>query len=208
MLVGRGRRLPRHRKVFGVVLLIVLVGALLAGCGAGRSNSSSQAAEGASRQFGNPEGSKGKEAVATFGKEAGEAERVEASAVLTENLKARWRANFAKQCATLGKRGLEAVLGPWKSADAKEIAKCAKALKAFAEPLAGSKAIRKNTLSGEIAALRVKEGQAYALYHGNDGNDYSMPMEKEGGSWKVGAILTTELPTGRTKAEVQKKKAS
>jgi hypothetical protein len=197
-----------HHRAMSMVLAVVIV-ALVAGCGGGSGGSSSSPAAGeARRQFQNPEGPKGSEAVATFGKEAGEAERSEASAVLAENLRARQEANFAKQCATLGKLGLESVLGPWKNADAKEIAKCTAALKGFAEPLSGSKAVRKNTLSGEIAALRIKGGQAYALYHGNDGKDYAMPMEQEGGSWKVGSITTIELPTGKAKTEPPQKKGA
>lgn len=187
-----------------LVVVAVLLAALLVGCGGGGSSGSDSSAGEAGRQFKDPEGPKGKEAVATFGKESGETERSAASAILTENLVARQEADFGKQCATLGKRGLESVLGPWKSADAKEVSKCAKALKGFAEPLSSSKAIRKNTLSGEISALRVKGRRGYALYHGNDGNDYAMPMEKEGGSWKVGSITTIKLPTeAKTKTQAE-----
>lgn len=188
--------------------LLALLALLLVGCGgggsstsAGATNASDEVAE-PSKEFQDPEGPKGPEPVATFGKESGSPEREDASAVLAENLTARERANFAKQCETLGKRGIEAVLGEGK---ANERSKCEKELKKLAEPLSGSKEIRADTLSGEIAALRVKGKQAYALYHGNDGKDYAMPMEEEGGIWKVGGIITTELPQEKPKPKKQKK---
>jgi hypothetical protein len=188
--------------------LVLFVGVLLGGCG-GTSGSTGSRAGGAgdppstepSKQFQNPAGADGKEAVATFGQESSETERAEASSVLTENLTARQEADFATQCATLGKRGLEAVLGEGKKAPG--LSKCKTELETLANPLSKTKGIRADTLDGEIAALRVKGGDAYALYHGSDGHDHAMPMEDEGGGWKVGAIVTTELPQAQPKAKSQ-----
>jgi hypothetical protein len=178
------------------IALAAMATLLLVGCGGGGSTSvgttsSSGGAAEPSKEFQDPEGAKGPEPVATFGKESGDAEREEASAVLAKNLTAREKADFATQCETLGKRGLEVVLGKSKVAAQ---SKCQKELKKLAEPLAGSKEFRIDTLSGEVAALRVKGSQAYALYHGSDGQDYAMPMERESGEWKVGSIATTGLP--------------
>lgn len=183
------------------IALAALAALLLIGCGgggntsSGATNASKEVAE-PSKEFQDPEGPKGPEPIATFGKESGDAEREEASAVLTKNLVAREKADFATQCETLGKRGLEAFLGKGKG---NERSKCQKELKKLAEPLSKSKEIREDTLSGEIAALRVKGSQAYALYHGNNGQDYAVPMEEEGGSWKVGAIVPIELPQAKPK---------
>lgn len=77
---------------------------------------------------------------------------------------------------------------------------CKLALEKLAKPLSGSKAFRVDTLTGEIAALRVKGNEGFALYHGNDGNDYEMPMEKEAGRWRVASIATLELPKTSTKS--------
>ena len=191
------------RNLAWATLVAVVFGLLLVGCGGGSSTADVGKTSGGgpsepSKQFQDPEGPKGKEPVATFGKESGDAEREDASAVLAENLTAREKADFATQCDTLGKRGIEAILGKGKGG---ERSKCQKELKKLAEPLSGSKEIRADTLSGEIAALRVKGNQAYALYHGNDGKDYAMPMELEGGSWKVGGIVTTELPQAEPKSK-------
>lgn len=185
-----------YRRSLAIFLLLAIVTMLLSGCGGGSGPSAtSEAAKEASAQFQDPQGPNGEEAVATFGTEAGEDERDEASTVLAVNLRARQSGNFAKQCATLGKRGLESVLDDAKSAGAKGVRSCTAALKQLAEPLSASKAARKDTLSGSIAAFRMKGAEAYALYHGSDGKDYAMPMEREDGSWKVGAIVTRELPT-------------
>jgi hypothetical protein len=177
-----------------IILIMALVG--VSGCGSsGRSSSSeaetTQQAVTGTRSF--PKDKEAKQYVA-FGEEAAASEREAASAVLTENLEARQGADFAGQCSSLGKAGLESVLGAVKSSEVQSArAECVGSLKSLAEPLSSTKQVRTNTLSGPISALRVKGPKAYALYHGNDGNDYAMPMEKEGGKWLVGSIVTIEL---------------
>jgi hypothetical protein len=197
----QGRRFERGAAgtIPGALILLILALVAVTGCGSsgGSSSSSSESGTEASqpltgtRSF--PKTAESKQYVA-FGKEAGATDREAASAVLTENLEARQGADFAGQCSSLGKAGLEAVLGAMKSSEVKAArAECAGSLKSLAEPLSSTKEVRTNTLSGPISALRVKGPKAYALYHGNDGNDYAMPMEKEGGKWMVGSIVTTEL---------------
>lgn len=170
---------------------------ILVGCGGGSSStdsgSSSPAGESSdgqakaepSAQFLKPNGVNNK--VVRFGHEASTKEREEVGAVVTENLKARAAAKFAAQCKTLNMKGIEEIPG------AKNRGDCVKKLKEFAEPLSSTKRVRTNTLTGPIVALRVEGDQAFALYHGNDGKDYVLPLEKEGGAWKVSALLTTEL---------------
>ncbi len=197
-------------KLTRCLALVALFALLLIGCGGGGSSSSSGTTDAnrdvaePSKEFHDPEGPKGPEPIATFGKEAGDAEREEASVVLEANLTAREKADFATQCKTLGKRALEAFLGQAKK---DQRSKCQKELKKLAEPLSSTKQIRSDTLAGEIAALRIKGDQAWALYHGSDGKDNAMPMEREGGVWKVGAILTTELPGEEPESKSQKSPA-
>jgi hypothetical protein len=169
----------------GMFVALLFIALFITGCGGGSSSSSSTTtSEGASAAF----IKKGHlNVIPKFGKEAPVKEREEANVVVSKSLKAREAADFSTQCETLGRKGLEEVPGA-KSAQA-----CAAALKKYAEPLAETKEARKDTLKGSIAVLRVKGDRGYALYHGADGKDYSVPLEKENGSWKVSSLLTSEL---------------
>ena len=174
--------------VLGVAVVV------LTGCGGGGSNSTaaistaSSANGELSSQFITP---KGNNDIAEFGHEATVAEREAASAVLEKSLRARASADWVMQCSTLTPKAMESFESRPEDGDFKP--GCPKALKAFAEPLSKSKEVRANTLSGPITALRVKGNQGYALYHGNDGTDYAMPLAKESGAWKVAAVVTIEI---------------
>lgn len=122
-----------------------------------------------------------------FGVEASAHEREKASKVVSGNLKARAAGNFATQCETLAMKAFLEVQG------AEGGQGCPIVLRALAEPLSGTKKIRKDTLKGPITALRVKGNFGYALFHGSDHKDHAMEMEKEAGAWKVASIVTIEL---------------
>jgi len=141
-----------------------------------------------SAEFLDPSNPKINKEMVEFGREAPQAELLAANAVVVKNLKARESGDFATQCATLNHQTTKGFLPPAGSKGG-----CAAGLRSFAEPLAKTKAARKDTLSGSISVLRVKGKLGYALYHGNDGKDYGLLMEKEGGKWKVGSLLTFEL---------------
>ena len=125
----------------------------------------------------------------TFGKEASTEEREAAGAVLTENFRARAAADFATQCATLSAKAIEQIPGMPKSGNLGKT--CPAVLKRLATPLAQTAPARKNTLSGPIYALRTKGNLAQALFHGNDGKDYAILLEREAGTWKVGTLVAT-----------------
>jgi hypothetical protein len=189
--------MSEHRETIGggakiVLLLLCLAGLLLllSACGSGSSSTS----EGAEASPPSMEFTKrgGENKPATFGELASEKDREMASRMLAKNLQARAAGNWAGQCATL----TAAVVAKIESEARKLHAGngCAKSLKAEAEPLSRTKAIRANTLTGPIDVFRVKGKSAYALYHGTKGKDYAMPLEMEGGGWKVAALVTTEIP--------------
>jgi hypothetical protein len=173
------------------------IGLLAVGCGSGSNSSTSSGTTGAAVAAGNgPELSaeflnKTDRSIVKFGKEASAAEREAASAVLTESLEAREAGDFATQCATLTSTAIAEIPGARESGSLKD--NCPAALKELATPLSQSAKARKNTLSGPITALRVEGNVAHALYHGNDGKDYAIGLEKENGVWKVGSIETIEL---------------
>jgi hypothetical protein len=196
-------------KLFRVVLIIgALTAGLLAGCGGGSgsstTDSSSSAGSGstsesstatdstadsgeseASAEFIRP-GKKNKEV--EFGQEADVAEREAASAVLEENLQARASGDWEGQCSSLT---AEAVKVVEESAAKKG---CAESLEALAQPISKSKAVRADTMTEPVAALRVKGDKAFALYHGAKGRDYAISLTKEGGEWKVATIQERVIP--------------
>jgi hypothetical protein len=176
-----------------------------AGCGGGSSSSSSPASSSSSTaSFSSSPASsesgstvepsaqfvkkKGDNTIAKFGREGSAEEREAANAVVVENLEAREDADFATQCETLTLALIKELNGGRKSRS-----KCPRLLKELAEPLSKTKKIRTDTLSGSITALRVKGREGYALYHGNDGKNYALPLEKENGHWRVNSLQTTEI---------------
>lgn len=196
----------RVRWALGVLLTAAVVIAL-GGCGGGSDSSSSPSSssepdpssasssqKGASSEFISPGG---ENKYAKFGKEASEEERKAASSTLEENLQARQAGDWETQCATLGKPVAEELAGeagaPTGLIGQALVKACGEGLSNLAQPLQASAEVRKNTLTGEIAVLRVEGNQAYALYHGSEGQDYAMPMEKEGIGWKVAALVTLEV---------------
>ena len=125
-----------------------------------------------------------------FGKPAPASDVEAASKVLAENLEARESADFATQCASLTPAAQGEVVGSQTPKTAQE---CPKKLEELATPLKETEEIRTNTFDGVIDEMRLKGSIAYALYHGNDGKNYAIPLELEGMAWKVGSIVTTEI---------------
>ncbi|MGH2938702.1 MAG: hypothetical protein ACRDPE_11355 [Solirubrobacterales bacterium] len=178
-----------RREKIAAALIGALV--LLTGCG-GSSGSTlgSSARSQPSAEFLGPD-SKDNVQIVGFGAEAPSGERDAASAVLALNLNAREAADFAAQCATLSQRVVIEIENPASKETLSD--DCATGLERLARPLSSTKNVRKNRLRAAIAALRIKGDKGYALFHGNDGRNYAMLMEKEGGQWKVGSLLTKEL---------------
>jgi hypothetical protein len=185
----------------GAVVLALAAAIAAAGCGGGSSSSASEGGsesdtiEAAKPSEGEPSSTflaKSKEKkIPKFGEEASAKEREAASKALKENLEAREAGDWATQCATLTPGAVKEV-EEGAVAQGVEKGSCAEELKGRAEPLSRSKSLRVNTLTGQIDALRFKGSRAYALYHGTGGFDYSMPMEKVDGEWKVDSLLTEE----------------
>jgi hypothetical protein len=132
-----------------------------------------------------------KNTIAEFGEEAEAAEREEASSVLEENLQARATGDWTTQCSTLTAATVKLIE---KRAPALTTGGCPAGLEALAQPVAKSKPLRANNMTGPIAVLRVEGNKGFALYHGTNETDYTMPLRKEDGEWKVAALVTQEIP--------------
>jgi hypothetical protein len=171
-------------------LALLCIGALVAGCGGGSSSSgSSSTTSSGSGTASNTRSWKdeGNPSIPKFGEEAPAEEREAVSTLVSESLEARADGDFVTQCETLSAKAIAKIPG------AKNRADCATQLKRAADPLSKTKAIREDTLKGSIAELRIKGEKGYALYHGTDGQDYAIPLEKEDGNWKVGSVLVTVI---------------
>lgn len=183
------------------MLAFLVLGLFTSGCG-GSSRSSDSSAESSAKtnvtsakqsksDASAESGRKAKQAIADFGAEASTEELEAASAVLANSFRARQAADFATQCATLSANIIKQIPGVPKTGNLERA--CPGALKKAATPLSQTAAARKDTMSGPIYALRVKGNVAQALFHGKDGKDYSIVLEREDGTWKVGALVATEL---------------
>lgn len=184
-----------------VIALLVFAG----GCGNGEStipidtatgNSAPAAGNSArdtdpSSRGQNFRGPDGENTQAVWGHEASGAERARASRVITGWLRARAATDWAADCSFFSRRYRHALVAE----DATEVSNgevqnCPQALDFFGFAASGD---CKNTLSGPIDRLRVGGGLGIALYHGNDGNDWAVTMEKEAGGWWLAIAAPTEL---------------
>jgi hypothetical protein len=172
-----------------LVLLLALIAATLGGCGRSGSSSPSGGTEAAATPPEKP--FKGPAEITKFGKPGSPSDLQAASKVLAENLEAREDGDFAKQCASLNAETQAEITGATQPAE--QASECPTKLKALAEPLKQTAGVRKDTFDGSIDEIRVKGAKAWALYHGSEGKNYSIPLQREEGSWKVGSIATTEI---------------
>lgn len=179
--------------------LVVLLAAGLAACGGGDSDSSSSAEStapasteeqaGGGASFRTPGGDN---SIQTFGEEADGAEVDAASTALAGYLSARAEDDWGKGCSYLAR----ATVAPLEELTSRspqfEGKGCAAALSALLGGTPSSS--RVNTMSDGIASLRIEGDRGFALYHGHKGVNYFVPMVKEDGKWKVGALEPTEFP--------------
>jgi hypothetical protein len=113
--------------------------------------------------------------------------------VLTVFLRARADGQWSKVCAYLAatiRRQMER-LG--KSAGGK-LAGCANTVASLSG--AGPAALRADPLTNGVAAVRIKGKTAFVLFRGPHSSKYVMPMQNEGGSWKVTQDAPLRYPIG------------
>jgi hypothetical protein len=129
---------------------------------------------------------------AKFGHIADRQEREAVSAVISRNFEDRSAGRWGAQCATYAAAMVERAEVEARKKRLKGT--CANGLRAAAQPLSRTKAVRANTLVGPVDVFRVKGDEGVALYHGTQHTDYAMPMRKEGGEWKLASFLSIVVP--------------
>lgn len=191
--MGGGRIL---RSACALVLLLVA----LSGCGGGSDNTTEAAKteshlypwiKGPTRQFLEPGGDN---VVQTFGREGTRAEREQASETIEAWMRARAAQDWKKDCSYFGQGYRENITNDAHGVTNGKVKNCPQALAYFKHEASGDYV---NNLSGPIDSLRVgvfKEqlNQGWAQYHGNDGRDWIVPLEKENGRWMVGLASPVE----------------
>jgi hypothetical protein len=174
------------------VLLLAVVA--LAGCGdsSGVEDSTAEAKEarlfpwlkGPTREFLVPGGDN---AVQMFGREATKAEREQASRTIAAWMGARAERNWKKDCSYFSRTFVKELTADAHGVTNGRVKTCPQALAYFKKAASGTYV---NTMGEPIASLRVgvwegQEDQGYAQYHGNDGKDWIVAVEREGGKWLV-----------------------
>lgn len=130
--------------------------------------------------------------IQTFGLEASGSERARATAIARAYLGARASKRWVVACSYLAgplKGQLEALLPRAPSAKAKG---CAAAIEAISTGVPAS-VLRKGA-TVHVLSLRVKGPRAFLIYRGGGGGTpLALPMAREGGAWKVGALAANPL---------------
>lgn len=166
------------------LLLIVLVG----GCGAGSETTGDPLAgypKGPTREFIVPGGDN---AVQEFGREATGAERKQVSDMVEAWLRARADGEWSKACSYLVKKLTAYAVVTGSEVSGKNLKHCSEGLAA----LTRNAETPRNNIKGGVASLRVGAGEGYAQYHGTEGKDWILSVEKENGRWKITNLYPLE----------------
>jgi hypothetical protein len=178
-------------------VLAALAALVMAGCGGSGDGGTETSGDKPDRIYPNVTGptreflvANGDNIVQFFGREASVAERKEASHVLNAWMRARAAENWAEDCKYLFPSYRKRLVADAHNVSNGKADNCAQALDYFGEAASGDLV---DTLSGQIDSFRVREGKGYAQYHGNDGKDWIVPMNKFEGHWRV----SNATPIGR-----------
>lgn len=190
------RVLSRAAWRMGEARSILLVLGLLAlgtiGCGGGDSTRSSGTTsegeaflpwvKGPTREFLDPDS--GDNAVQTFGREATEIERAQATRVIAAWMAARAAQRWKEICSHFSRRYAKELTADGNNVTEGRVKTCPQAV-AYFGPAAATDFKNNNFGEGPLDSLRVEDGFGYAQYHGSDGKDWVVPVDRDVGRWKV-----------------------
>jgi hypothetical protein len=188
-LIGLGRQAMLS---LAVVLLLALAGEA-SGCGSGGSTSEAETPrnplagypKGPTRQFIAPGGDN---AVQEFGREAAAAERKQVSKTVEAWLRARVIDEWARACSYMYKKLTAYAIVTGSEVSGKHLTTCAEGLAA----LTRNAETPRDPIKGGVASLRIKAGQGYAQYHGKEGRDWILSVQREDGTWKIANLYPLE----------------
>jgi hypothetical protein len=159
----------------------------------------SQGAKGVTPSGSSAKGKAGKTSVAqenativrTYGTAGSNSDRDQAAQVAALFLSARAAGNWTGACSNLA-ASLRSQLEPYaQTTTGSPTQRCANALRGYEAKL--SQAARQSQAEVHALSLRVKGDEALLIYRNGAGRQYDIPMLREGGEWRVGAIAPRAL---------------
>jgi len=181
------RQIAAQKRVV-VVWIVVVAAASAGGCGSSATNSEESSVptekivypRGPTRQF---FVAGGDNAVQTMGHEATAAERKQATTIISAWMRARATKNWAKDCSYFSAVYLHQLIKTAKWSTEGRVKSCPEAIVYLKSQISRYNA--NNFESGPVVSLRIEDGHGFAQYHGTDGKDWVVPVERESGRWTV-----------------------
>jgi hypothetical protein len=133
----------------------------------------------------------GDNSIPTYGTEASTAQASAGEATLSAYLSARAAGEWAAACAQMSAQVQQQL-----AMLAGETGTCPRAYAKLAERIPAP--ARADPLTAGLTALRVESPHAFALFYGPGEQRYMMPLEEEGGAWKVTQLESVPWPIGST----------
>lgn len=133
----------------------------------------------------------GDNSIQNYGEESGESELREAAEAVHGFYVARADEEWAKACSYLTKSTTQQFEELASRSPQLKGKGCASVLQAFTRPLPPS--VERETTLVDAISLRQEGERAFLIYRGAEDKAYAIPMQQEGGAWKVGSLAGTPL---------------
>jgi hypothetical protein len=136
----------------------------------------------------------GDNSIQEYGTEGPASDRVAATGILQAYLDARLAGEWATACSYLSisiRKGLAQFGGQSKSS---EPPTCAEIMGALTQGV--PKKPLRNAAEIRVISMRIEDEQAFLIYRNGEGTPSSIPMNRQGGQWRVGAIDGSALFLG------------
>jgi len=137
-----------------------------------------------------PQAKGGDNSIQGFGAEASPAERLAAARVLSAYLEAYANGDAKTACALLAS-GVTQLLERGLSTAGGSAVSCTQAMARLTSNITAAQ--RDQVARARVLSLRVGGDRAFAIYRGTGNQFLALPMAKEGGAWRVGAVAGTPL---------------
>jgi hypothetical protein len=134
----------------------------------------------------------GDNSIQEYGDEEGGSEFEAAAAALHDFLDARAAGDWPAACEYMSKRVIESFNEMSSQSNPGKKLGCAKILEVLINP-AAKQLMKKEAAKADVGSLRVEGKQGFLLYTAPGSGAQAMPMENEGGTWKVASIAGTPL---------------